>query len=115
MKVAIVGSRNFSDLSKVKQYVGTLPPNSVIVSGGARGPDKAAELAALELGMEIEIYLPDWEAYGKSAGMVRNQQIVDHADMLVAFWDGKSRGTRNSIQRALTADNISRIEIYKDA
>jgi len=99
-KIAIVGSRDFLDLNLIKEFVTTLPKDTVIISGGARGVDSTAEVAAAENGLETKIFYPEWEKYGKSAGFIRNKQIVDEADEVYAFWDGKSRGTKNTIDTA---------------
>jgi predicted Rossmann fold nucleotide-binding protein DprA/Smf involved in DNA uptake len=72
----------------------------VIVSGGARGVDQAAAGEARRLGLPVIEYLPDWAAYGRAAGMIRNRLIVGNADAVIAFWDGQSRGTRASIELA---------------
>ncbi len=101
MKVAIVGSQGYKHLQRVIDYVRSLPLDTIIVSGGAVGPDKAAEETAKQRGMpDLLIFLPDWTKYGKPAGPIRNKQIVDAADKLVAYWDGTSRGTLNSINLA---------------
>lgn len=100
MKIAIVGSRDYPNLKEVVDYVYSLSPDTVIVSGGANGVDQHAEWAAIERGMKVEIYYPDWKRHGKSAGFIRNEQIVKAADMVVAFWDGKSKGTAHSINLA---------------
>jgi uncharacterized phage-like protein YoqJ len=70
------------------------------VSGGARGVDKCAEKVAISIGLQTEIYPADWHKFGKAAGMKRNQQIVEVSDRIVAFWDGQSRGTKNTIDTA---------------
>lgn len=100
MKIAVVGSRNFPDLGAVKAYVWSLPQDTVIVSGGARGVDYEAERAAKERGMPVEIFPADWKQFGKSAGMMRNRDIVMAADKVAAFWDGLSKGTANTIDLA---------------
>ena len=71
-----------------------------MVSGGARGPDTLGVLWARDNGIEIKEFLPDWDKYGKSAGFIRNTQIVEAADLVIAFWDGVSRGTKDSIDKA---------------
>lgn len=68
-----------------------------IISGGAQGADTLAREFAEENCLECKEYLPDWDQYGKSAGMVRNAQIVKNSDEVIAFWDQKSKGTANSI------------------
>lgn len=100
MKIAIVGSRDFPDLAQVTSYVATVPPDSIIISGGARGVDQQAEEAARARGLQVISHKPDWEKHGRMAGIVRNRLIVKDADVLVAFWDGQSRGTKSSIDMA---------------
>lgn len=100
-KVAIVGSRDFPVLHYVEDYIRELPPGTILVSGGARGPDSVARLIAPRCGFGSVTFFPDWNAYGRRAGFVRNALIVDFADRVVAFWDGKSRGTKHSIGHAL--------------
>ena len=99
MKLAVIGSRTFSDYTLLLEKVKELNP-SVIVSGGAIGADKLGERAALELNIPTEIYLPDWEKHGKAVGFIRNKDIVKNSDVVLAFWDGQSKGTKNSIDIA---------------
>lgn len=100
MRVAIVGSREYPSLDEVRQFVWELERDTVVVSGGALGVDRAAVDEAKRLGMAYEVYLPDWGRHGRSAGAIRNREIVTKADEVVAFWDGKSRGTRITIEIA---------------
>ena len=79
---------------KKKEY------NIVIVSGGARGADKAGEMYANEEKFDLEIFPADWKKFGKSAGFRRNEQMANVADAVVAFWDGKSNGTKHMIETA---------------
>lgn len=99
-RIAIVGSRDYPVMDAVNQFVQSLPADTVVVSGGARGVDREAARAAKRRGLRTLIFLADWNTYGRRAGMIRNEQIVDHADQVVAFWDGRSPGTANTIQRA---------------
>ena len=101
MKVAIVGSRDYSDLEEVRRYVDGLPSDTIFISGGARGVDKAAEQAAKRVGMKTKIYPAEWDKYGKSAGFRRNTVMILAADRIVAFWDGKSKGTKHAIDIAI--------------
>ena len=106
-KLAIVGSRTYSEFDAMKQLEDIADDGcyqlqdkyDTLVSGGARGADKAAELLAKEYPREfkLEIFYPDWELHGKSAGFKRNQQIADAADACVAFWDGESKGTIHTV------------------
>ena len=101
MRIAIVGSRNYPALDDVRRYVNSLPADTVIVSGGARGVDITAEEAARKRGLATFIYPADWTKYGKQAGFRRNRQIVEDCDQVVAFWDGKSHGTAHSLRLAV--------------
>ena len=100
MKVAVVGSRDFPDMDVVRTFVSGLEEGTTVVSGGARGVDTVAERAARARGLHVEVHLPDWWTYPRAAGVVRNQKIVDSVDRVVAFWDGHSRGTADTIKRA---------------
>jgi len=72
----------------------------VMVSGGAQGADKLGEKYAHARGMKTVIHKPDWKKYGRAAGMIRNKDIIHDADKVFAFWDGVSKGTKNSIDLA---------------
>lgn len=111
MKVGIVGSRDFARLDLVTAYVNTLPPDTIVVSGGARGVDSVAEQAAHARGLVCVIYKPDWKD-GKGAGFARNGRIVAQSDRVVAFWDGKSRGTLDTVWKAYKS--TKRVELRKE-
>ena len=98
-RIAVIGSRDFDDYSRL---VAVLEPHlpAVLVSGGAKGADALAERLARERGLTIDVIPADWQRYGRGAGPVRNRQIVESADLVVAFWDGKSRGTRSALIHA---------------
>ncbi len=99
MKVAVIGSRDFNDYELVKTALS--PINiTLLVSGGAKGADSLGERYAKENNIETLIFKPDWEKHGKAAGMIRNTDIVNNADTIIAFWDGESRGTKDSISKA---------------
>jgi hypothetical protein len=97
MRIAVVGSRDYPDLAEVRQFVWEQTRDTVIVSGGARGVDDAAVKEAQRLNMPYEVYPADWGRHGRRAGVIRNQEIVRKADEVVAFWDGKSPGTKFTI------------------
>ncbi len=99
MKLAIVGGRDFSNYTLLHQEVSKLNPFEV-VSGGAKGCDTLARNYATENKLKITEFLPDYAKYGRGAPIRRNADIVAYADVVIAFWDGKSRGTRNSIETA---------------
>lgn len=104
MKLGIVGSRNFTDWKRfIREIMRLFPPGptiDLIVTGGAAGADTLAELFADRYHIPAHIIKPDWKKYGKSAGMIRNGEIVKGSDIIVAFWDGTSRGTQDTINKA---------------
>jgi hypothetical protein len=104
MNIAVIGSREFPQLLLVADYVKGLSPETVIISGGARGVDRTAAATARATGHPVREILPNWDRDGKSAGFKRNAEIVAASDRLVAFWDGKSRGTADTIEKARQAD-----------
>lgn len=98
-KVGVIGSRGFND-NELLCSVLDEHQISCIVSGGAEGADTLAGLYASERRIKTEIYKPHWNMYGKRAAAVRNRQIVEASDYIIAFWDGKSPGTKMTIGMA---------------
>lgn len=98
MKIAVIGSRGLNriDCAKIGARQG-----DVIVSGGAKGVDSIAAAWARRRGLAVIEHKPDYRRYGKAAPHVRNALIVADADRVVAFRDGKSRGTKSTIDKAL--------------
>ena len=91
MKVAVIGSRGLS-VSDLGRY---LPENTTeIVSGGAKGVDTSAREYALAHGIKLTEFLPEYTRFGRSAPLKRNITIIEYSDIVLAFWDGKSRGTK---------------------
>lgn len=110
-KVIIAGSRGFDNYELLKEKCNFFLREKreicdiVIVSGGARGADKAGEKYAQDEGFSMEIYLAQWDKYGKRAGYRRNEQMAEVADGLIAFWDGQSKGTKHMID-IMTEKNL---------
>lgn len=102
-RVAIVGSREFQRLDWVVEFVKRLPDDAIVVSGHAPGVDQRAERAANERGLRTLIFPAAWGEHGKAAGFIRNQQIVDAADVVVAFWNEESNGTKHTMELATNA------------
>ena len=101
MKVVIAGGRDFTNTDIAFTCIKPLvKAGDVIISGHAFGADHIGELYALKNKLQCELYPPDWKKYGKAAGPIRNEQMAKVADKLIAFWDGKSRGTRSMINLA---------------
>ncbi len=96
---AVVGSRTFSDYKLLETVLDEFEIEEII-TGGARGADRLAETYADARGIKKRVIRPDYDRYGRPAPLVRNRVIVDLADRVVAFWDGKSRGTRSVIDYA---------------
>lgn len=96
MKTIVAGSRNWvldiwDELDKHSEI-------TEIVSGLAKGPDTYGKLWAIERGVPVKEFPALWEQYGRKAGILRNIEMGDYADQLLAFWDGKSSGTKHMIQ-----------------
>lgn len=101
-KVAIIGSRTFKNYEYMKESLMAFSIGEII-SGGARGADSLARRFAKENSIAITEILPRWDIHGKSAGFIRNGFIIEASDVVIAFWDGKSRGTAHSIGLAREA------------
>ena len=107
-RVVVAGSRSFDDYDKLAYELDVVlkgKKHITIVSGTARGTDRMGERYAAEHGMSIDQFPADWGAYHKGAGPIRNKEMVQSADAVVAFWDGKSTGTKNIIDCAM-AENL---------
>ena len=117
MKIAIIGGRDFNDYELVKKIMSKLPKQpTLIVSGGAKGADTLGEQWADEFGVYKQIFHARWNdlttkpryiktrydgvKYNALAGFNRNKDIINNSDLVIAFWDGKSKGTLDSITNA---------------
>jgi len=99
MKVIIAGSRNINSPGPVGRAIESSNFEiTEIVSGNARGVDSLAENYAGRKGIPTKLFPADWDKYGKPAGAIRNQQMAQYADALIAVWDGQSKGTKMMIQ-----------------
>lgn len=115
MKVAIIGSRDCGDMT-ANHIINYIPKNATtIVSGGAIGIDTLAREVAEILGLYMEEFLPNYKCFGKQAPMIRNVTIVDNANLILAFWDGKSNGTRHAVLDALKKDKEVKVIYIEDA
>lgn len=113
-RIIVAGSRNFTDAEyvrgKLDEIIGRIrkgnpdPGNIVIVSGCCRGVDAIGEEYALDRGYGLVRFPADWARYGRGAGPIRNEDMASFASQenghLIAFWDGKSSGTRSMIALA---------------
>lgn len=110
MKVAIIGSRQL-EIENLSEYIPLT--TTKIVSGGAKGIDTCAKKYAISANIKLTEFLPDYSKYGKSAPLYRNLKIIAYADEIIAFWDGKSRGTKVVIDNALKQNKKTAIIICK--
>lgn len=105
-KTIIAGGRDFMDYNLLKEKTDKILQEKkvthkiVIISGCARGADTLGLRYASENAFDVEEYPADWNKYGKKAGYVRNVEMAENADALIAFWDGKSKGTKHMIDIA---------------
>ena len=105
-KIIIAGGRDFMDYNLLKEKTNKILQEKkvthkiVIISGCARGADTLGLRYASENAFDVEEYPADWDKYGKKAGYVRNVEMAENADALIAFWDGKSKGTKHMIDMA---------------
>jgi len=101
MKTIIAGSRDITAYHIVLDAYAKAPFRvTEIVSGGARGVDKLGEEVAKNNYLPIKVFPANWNKYGNRAGPIRNAEMADYAEALIAVWDGKSKGTANMIQQA---------------
>jgi hypothetical protein len=124
VRVVITASRSWTNAAKVRDRLSRLPSGTTIVHGGAPGGDTLVDAEARALGFTVEVWPADWERYGRGAGVIRNLDMLDSTrgaryvtaeserrvdaildpppkpDLVVAFWDGESRGTKHTIDSA---------------
>ena len=102
-KVVIGGCRDYTDYVFFKSCVDEILKDEkkiIIISGHCSGVDLMGERYAEENGFPVELFFPEWKKYGRAAGPIRNKKMVACADLVIAFWDGKSKGTKSLIEYA---------------
>ncbi|WP_082406149.1 DUF2493 domain-containing protein [Achromobacter xylosoxidans] len=101
MRVIVAGPRDFFDLKTVQGAINASGFHiSELVHGNATGVDADAGYVAEMRGLPVKVFPADWKTHGRAAGPIRNRQMAEYAQALVAIWDGKSRGTKNMIEQA---------------
>lgn len=103
-RALVYGSRTWIDRAAIQEFVDSLPDGSVVIHGGADGADSLAGMAAAKRGLQVEVYRAKWFEYGKAAGPIRNQQMIDDGKPTVA------RGYRRGFHSPGTDDMTRRLE-----
>lgn len=98
MKYIIAGGRDFNNGVITRYILSQFTDIDEIVSGNARGADTQGRLYAEQYNIPYTLFPAQWDTFGKSAGYIRNAEMADYADALIAFWDGKSKGTSHMIK-----------------
>lgn len=113
-RYAIVGSRDWEDTDRIRLFVEELVEKYggnrlLIISGDGGNVDKTAIKTARELKVPNLEIPARWHEHGRAAGPLRNPLIVEESDHVVAFWDGSSKGTEDTIKHAMRENKLERI------
>jgi len=100
MRLAVIGSKEFTDYSQLKSVLDSITGISVIVSGGAPGTDTLARKYAHQHNIKFLEFPSDFKKYRNEAKHIRDKQIVGHCDKVIAFWDEKCEGTKYTMDYA---------------
>lgn len=107
MKVIICGDRNWTDYKMIEAFIVTLPKDTIIIEGDCKETDQLSGLIGKKYGYEVISVPAEWKKYGRKAGPIRNQEILDEykPDLVVAFHNDieHSKGTKNMIDLAIKA------------
>ena len=120
-RIVVAGCRDFNDYNIVSEYISRCISRIkndyelVFVSGGCRGADMLGERFANENGYKIERHIANWKLYGRSAGPKRNKEMVEVSDYVICFWDGKSKGTKTTIEFAKRLKKELRVKMVGNA
>lgn len=119
VRVIIAGGRDFYDsellYNTMDEFLANLPPNTLtveVVCGEAKGADTLGRRWAEDRGLPVKSFPADWSKYGNKAGPIRNQQMLEYATHLVAFWDQTSRGTLDMITRSSKSGMPTEVVYY---
>lgn len=116
MRVIVAGGRNFRNwellceiLNEQKDII------DEVVCGEAQGADIDGKNWAEKNGIPVKSFFAQWDKYGKAAGPIRNKEMAEYADYLIAFWDGKSRGTKNMIEEMKKLGKHGKVIYYDNS
>lgn len=116
MRIIVAGGRNCNDWKTVLDAIESSPFEiDTIIAGAARGVDSLARNYATITGANYEEFPAKWNLYGKKAGFLRNKEMADVADGLIAVWDGESRGTRMMIEIMNQQKKPVHLFLYKNS
>jgi len=113
--LGVSGSRTFNNKKLLFEKIDEINKKikiNLIVTGGALGADQIGMVYAREKGIQLLILKPDWTK-GKCAGILRNQDIINQSHFVICFWDGKSKGTKNTIDRCKKSNKPHQVIMYK--
>ena len=120
VRIIVCGGKDFSDKEMMYGVLNEIYdqyPEAEIISGHAKGADMIAEEYALNYRHNLKVFEADWKRYGRGAGPIRNREMLKYAGegnpIVIAFWDGKSRGTANMIRLAKNAGVEYIIKMYE--
>ena len=124
MRVIIAGSRSITCYEKVKKVLDSINKYfqnniteqniSEVICGGAKGVDSLGKRWAEENKIPVKMFPANWDKYGKSAGYIRNKEMVEYADEAIIFWDSISKGTKHTIDLADKKGIPSHVILQKD-
>lgn len=116
MRVIIAGSRSITNKNVFNNAIKNAIDSGIyineVISGGARGIDTLAIEYAIDNSILLRVFKAQWGLYNKSAGFIRNKEMADYADALIAIHDGKSKGTQHMIEIATGKDLLVYVETY---
>lgn len=99
--IIICGDRHWEDEKTIFLYIGTLPPDTRVITGGAKGADTIAENTRVWHGLDGKVYPANWTMFGKAAGPIRNRRMMEDENpyLVVGFHNNisRSKGTRNML------------------
>ena len=115
MRILVCGDRDWRDMSIIERELKKFPLGTIVIHGAAKGADILGGFVADKLGFEVIPFPAKWKIYGKGAGPVRNQQMIDEGrpDLVLAFHENisESRGTKDMVNRARGVG--VKVEIFK--
>lgn len=115
LRIIVCGGRDFNNYDLLKYNLDGIKTKygiSEIISGGSKGTDALGERYALEYQIQLRVFKADWQNEGKKAGPIRNLKMAKYATACIAFWDGKSKGTKDMIKKAIEFELVKKVVFY---